>query len=174
MVRIKPIAVAAAMLLVVAVAAVGFAGCKKKTAPSAQKGRNFGNFNPQDMEQQYKNGLNELVQAGTITQDQADKIYTVLTERFSSMASGASRFSGSRPSGNGSGGNWSSGSRPSFSGSGSWSGGSGASGGGMRGGQSNMLSSLVSDGTITQAQADAVMQKLMGSVGGRGNPSSGQ
>lgn len=170
MVRIKPLAAAAALLLVVAVAAVGFAGCKKKASTASRTGRNFGNFNPQDMEQQYKDGLNELVQAGTVTQSQADKIYTVLTERFSSMASGASRPSGS----GGAPGNWAGGSQPSGSGSGGWKGGgSGTSGGGMRGaGQSGMLSSLVSDGTITQAQADAVIQKLMGDRGAGAGGSS--
>lgn len=152
--------------VIAAAAAVGFAGCKKKAASSASSAGQRGGFNTEEMEERYKSGLAELVTAGTITQAQSDKIYTALTERFSSMSGG------SRPSGDfkGNGGSGAPSGMPSGSEGGqqgeapSGSRPDGASGGqgGRSGFGSEALSSLVSDGTITQAQADTVMQKLMG------------
>lgn len=145
------LAAVVAVTVSVAVLLVTLSGCSKKasastasgvSAASGQKARgNFGN-----MQQRVKDGLSELVSAGTITQAQADKIQTVLTQNLGQRlqnagGSGAPSGSGSRPQWNGS--------RPSGSGS-----------GGRGGRQSQMLASLVSDGTITQEQADAVIQKL--------------
>lgn len=160
MFRKKIMAVVLAVIIAAA-AAVGFAGCKKKSASGTSSAGQRGGFNSGEMEERYKSGLAELVSAGTITQAQSDKIYTVLTERFASMSGGSrpSGLGGSRPSG-GFNGNGASGA-PSGSGSRP----DGASGGqsGRGGFGSEALSSLVSDGTVTQAQADTVMQKLMGS-----------
>lgn len=171
MFRKKTLAAVLAVLLVTA-AAVGFVGCKKKSTSGTSSAGRRGGFNVEEMEQRYKSGLAELVSAGTITQAQSDKIYTALTERLS-FPSGGSRPSGSpgeapfsRPSG-ASGGPQEevpsgAGSRPE----GAPSGGGGEGRGGGFGSQA--LQSLVSDGTITQAQADAVIQKLMGNFRGGG------
>lgn len=163
----------AAVALSVSVLAAAFAGCSKKASaqtasgvPQSAQGANGGQNN---MQERIQSGLAELVSAGTITQAQADKIQSALTERM-----------GSRPSGTGSGGsrpNFTSGSRPDFASGGSrpdFASGSGQGGRGQGGGfGGDLLSSLVSDGTITQAQADAVTQKLFSSgQNGQGSQST--
>lgn len=150
-------------LLIMSLCLFLLAGCKKNND-------NAGNNQAPGREMQYqqniKSGLDELVKDGTITQDQADKIETAL----SSMGGGFGRRNGngSRPEGSGSAPERS-GSRPDFNGSkpaGNWSSranGSNSGTGNMRG--FSPLSQLVTDGTITQQQADAVMQKIMGGFG---------
>lgn len=150
------LAAVVAVTVSTAVLLVTLSGCSKKASASTASGTgatsgqnargNFGN-----MEQRVKDGLSELVSAGTITQAQADKIQTALTQNLgqrmqNASGAGAPSGSGSRPQWNGSG--------PSGSGEPNGSG----SGRGER--QSQLLDSLVSDGTITQEQADAVIQKL--------------
>ena len=148
------LAAVVAVTVSTAVLLVTLSGCSKKASASTASGTgatsgqnargNFGN-----MEQRVKDGLSELVSAGTITQAQADKIQTALTQNLGQRmqnASGAGAPSGS-------------GSRPQWNGSGpSGSGEPNGSGRGER--QSQLLDSLVSDGTITQEQANAVIQKL--------------
>lgn len=168
MFRKKTLAIVLAVM-VAATVAVGFVGCKKKSSSGSSSSRQRGGFNMEDMEQRYKSGLAELVTAGTITQAQSDKIYSALTERFANMSGGGSRPAGSGYGGGaGSRGGSPSGSMPSRS---TPQGGSEGNRGGGFG--SEMLKSLVDDGTITQSQADAVIQKLMGDRGGASGSQSG-
>lgn len=84
-----------------------------------------------------------------------------------STVSGTNASGGSRPAYSGSHSQWN-GSRPSGTDSGSGNFNSSA----RAGRESQMLSSLVSDGTITQAQADAVVQKLFSFGGGNQSDST--
>lgn len=141
-------AISAAVLL------VSLSGCSKPASASTASGTHShaGQAMRNNMANRIKSGLADLVSAGTITQAQADKIQTALTQ---SMAKRRKNTSGtSRPQWNGS--------RPSGAGSGSGN----FNGAARAGRESQMLSSLVSDGTITQTQADAVVQKLFSFGGG--------
>lgn len=130
-----------------ALLAVSLSSCSKSASASAVSSASSqaGGVRRGNMENRIKSGLSELVSAGTITQAQADKIETALTQNMGERRQNAS---GS--------GNDKSGSHPQWNGSRPAGNGSGAAGGR----ESQLLSSLVSDGTITQAQADAVVQKL--------------
>lgn len=158
---------------------LSFAGCGKTQAASASSssGSSQGRrtFNINNFKQQLDDNLASLVQDGTISSDQEDKIITAITDSMSSRmknmqsrASGSSHSSrnGSRPSGSGSHSSWS-GSRPS----GSTNGGRGF-GTAMYG---DALSTLVKNGTISQSQSDAVTKALEQSGGGfSGNSNSSQ
>ncbi|MFT9056898.1 MAG: hypothetical protein ABF449_09815 [Ethanoligenens sp.] len=145
-----------AVTVSVAALLVSFSGCSKKASASAvsETSSSVGENQRKKMEQRVKEGLSDLVAAGTITQAQADKIQTALTQNLGQRRQNASNKS--RPSGSGSHPQWN-GSRPD---------GSGTPSGGRVGRESQLLSSLVSDGTITQAQSDAVIQKLFSFEGG--------
>ena len=157
--KMKRVRIALLMVLsaVVVATAIVVSGCSKSqtgnsTAVSSRPGFSVSNY-----KQMLDNNLASLVSDGTITSDQEDKIISAIADEMSSrMAtmsrpSGTySRPSGSRPSGSG---QWS-GSRPSGSGSGRMF------GGGQQ--YTTVLSGLVSNGTITQAQSDAVLKALSG------------
>jgi len=178
---IKVMAVSAAVALL----SLGFAGCKKAQAASASSNGRSG-FNSAQMQQQEKTELAALVKAGTITQAQSDKIYTALSSMSGGFGQGRGGQSGSgqfprRSSGNGAAsGGWPtvSGFRPESRPS-APSGSSGTTSGSYSRPADRQgfdpLSSLVTNGTITQAQADAVVQALFGNrFGGGASQASAQ
>lgn len=119
-----------------------FAGCQsnnnKQAASNNTQNRSTWNSNRPSTEQMKKriqDGVQSLVTAGTITQNQADKIVTAYT---------------TRPTGNGQ--NKAQDNKKDNQ--------QGNNGQNRR--RNNPLSELVSDGIITQAQADAVVQKMRG------------
>lgn len=156
-----------AMAVSVVVLLVSLSGCSKTASASTVSGTNAsaGQAMRNNMTSRIKSGLADLVSAGTITQAQADKIQTTLTQNMQQRRPNAS--GGSRPAYSGSHSQWN-GSRPSGTDSGSGNFNSSA----RAGRESQMLSSLVSDGTITQAQADAVVQKLFSFGGGNQSDST--
>lgn len=154
-----------ALLVVLTVAASAFAGCKSKTADInsfADANGASGQTTQQSSSErkaQFKKVLDPLVKKSTITQAQEDKILTLLTSGgFGGMRSG-SRPSGSMPSGNAPAGSMPSGSAPQ-GGNAPESGSSGGTSSGRRTGEFSLLKQLVSNGTITQAQSDAVMKAI--------------
>lgn len=171
-------------ILTVCVALVfSLAGCgKAQGATASANGSSSGQrrtFNIENFKQQLDDSLASLVQDGTISSDQEDKIITAIANSMSSRmksmenrTSGSSgdhsSWNGSRPSGSGSSPSWNNGSRPS------------GSAGGGRGFGSAMygeaLTTLVKNGTITQVQSDAVTKALEQNGGGfmQRNSSSSQ
>lgn len=124
-----------------------FAGCQGKNSTSSQnsaQGSNGrGNFNKDDMKKIYEDNLQALVKDGTITQDQSNKILDSLTTNMGNMGGrrGTQNNQGNQQNNNeqnSNGGNQTSTPR------------------------TNPLSELVSDGVITQEQADKVMEGLRG------------
>lgn len=148
-----------AALLAIATA-FALTGCKNGSGDSTASGNG--------MTQKIETGLKTLVSNKTVTQAQADKIKTALESRLGSRG-----FSGSRPE------RQQNGSRPDFQ-----NGGQGGAGGSMPdfqngsrpagGRMNNMLASLVKDGTITQTQADKVVETIFGSSNFGGGPGGGQ
>lgn len=150
------------LLAAVAAIAVSFAGCSKSQTPNSASSQSSA-FNINNYKQQLDNSLASLVQDGTITSDQEDKIINAYASMMSSRPSG---FSGSRPSGF-------SGSRPSGA-SGSHASWNGSRPSGFTGSRTSgmaafsPLSTLVKNKTITQAQSDAVTKALQQSGTGFG------
>lgn len=156
-----------AVLLVVlavvlaAVIAVGVVGCSSKSQPagssnssvttnngqasgqpsgqSSQPGGSQRQFNPQQMQNNIKQALAGLVSNGTITQAQADQVTQAYAQAFANRPQGSGQ-QGSYPQGSGQQG-------------------SGQQGSGHR--QNPILTQLVSKGTITQDQANAINQAIM-------------
>jgi hypothetical protein len=154
----KSKAILLSLLAVVIVAAitVGVAGCANNSQPaanapstnggSAQSGQSNGShqFNPQQMQASIKTALVGLVTNGTITQDQSDKVVQAYAQVFANRQ----QSSGQQGSGQqGSGYQQGSGQQ-----------GSGQQGAGQR--PNPILTQLVSNGTLTQSQADAVNQAI--------------
>lgn len=130
-------------LVAVGIVSISLAGCKKTPAAQTSSGSRFG-MSASQMQQREKAELAALVKAGTITQAQSDKI----TDALSNMQKGFGQRRSSGSSRSGSSSNWknrTSGRSTNRS--------SGAQ-------QFSPLSSLVKDGTLTQAQADAVTKAL--------------
>jgi hypothetical protein len=148
-----------------------FTGCQSASNPGHDAGSSNAGFssgqmksNSFNMTSRIQTALKGLVSKGTITQAQSDKIEPILTNAFSNhgTSSGQSRqFNGQSRSGNSS----------NQTSSGSYARRSGFNG-------NNILSSLVSNKTITQEQADAVMQAIMpqrhNGQSAQGNQSSSQ
>lgn len=137
-------------------------GCKSQN--SAQNTSSASVNDPSKMKSQIESGLKSLVSDETITQTQADKVKTVLAEMADKM--------GSKPSGSGApddkqrpSGSMPSGSKPEGK---PPSKPSGNPPNGNGGGGFSPLASLVSDGTITQDQADTIMQRIFGDTFGQG------
>lgn len=149
-------------LLAVSLSVVLFAGCQSQSASNAanqttNSTTQNSNKKPSadDMKKRIQDNIQPLITAGTITQDQADKIVTAMT---------------TRPQGNGQQNGQQNNNQNNQQGN-------TQNNGGQRQ-RRNPLSTLVSDGTITQAQADAVMQKMGGNFGrnnkGQNSQSSNQ
>lgn len=139
------------LLVAAGIVSISLAGCKKASAAQAGSGGRPGT-NASQMQQQEKTELAALVKAGTITQAQSDKIMDALGDMQKGF--GQRRSSGGSESGSGSA--WKS--RSSGSSAGRSSGSSANRSSGAP--QFSPLSSLVKDGTLTQAQADAVTKAL--------------
>lgn len=139
-------------LLAISMSVFLFAGCQSNSDSSAQAANNNtqsstknGNRpSPEQMKKKVEDSIKPLVTAGTITQAQADKIVTAYTTRTSSNGQNKQQ-------------NNQQGSTQSN---------------GQNRQKNNPLSKLVTDGVITQAQADAVMQKMKGNFTQKNNGQS--
>lgn len=142
-------------ILAVSISAVLIAGCQSKssTASSADQTTNktTQNDNKQSNADERKNqmqsNIDSLVTAGTITKDQGDKILEALTANRPEKGNSED----TQQSSGGQGSTQNSGQPPKGN---------------------NPLSKLVSDGTITQAQADAVMKNMRKNSPSNNNQSS--
>ena len=145
------------LLTIIALTAF-LAGCgSSKDSSSTQKqsqGRfqGRGSFDPAAMKTRYENGLKELVSDGTITQDQSDKVMSTLTANLDKMQQ--QRNSNNNGQTNNTQQNNGQGRQNRI--------------------RSNPLSELVSSGVITQAQSDAIMQKIRGNFQHQQNNQSSQ
>ncbi|MFT8314923.1 MAG: hypothetical protein ABF633_11875 [Clostridium sp.] len=146
----------AIMLLVLAMSAFLIMGCQSKNSGSSQNSSGSNGrrtFNADAVKQRYEQDLQALVKAGTITQDQSTKILDSLTANMNNMGQGRRRTNSQGNSQNntaqGNGKNNQTGTP-----------------------RNNPLSKLVSDGVITQEQADKVMQGLRGNRQNSNNQSN--
>lgn len=135
------------ILIVASISITALSGCSSKSASanantsSSNKTQMHKNFDPSAIKTRYETVLKELVSDKTITQDQSDKIIAEITKQASN-----------RPQNSGNKKNLQNNKQ---------SGGQGSNGQHRNGGnRGNQLSSLVSSGVITQAQVDAITQKL--------------
>lgn len=181
-------------VLIVSFSAVIISGCGKasttttasaSTSNKTNKSKNFAQ-NSEQMKQRMQDNIKSLVTDGTITQDQADKIITALTSNMQNFGqrNGNGSYSGNKGGNTNKSGSSNNGSsrpknRPTGTNSENSQNGSGTNNGSGRNWQNNgqrpnPLASLVSDGTITQKQADAVMQKIYGNFGRNRNDQNGQ
>lgn len=148
-------------LLAVSMSMVLFAGCQSKasntdTQASSNTTQNSKKPDPQQMKQRMQDNLKGLVTAGTITQAQSDKILEALTSNTQKKDNqGTSQNNAQNNNQNNQQDNSKQGNNQNKP-------------------RSNPLSKLVSDGTITQAQADAVMQKIRGNSNHRNSGQGSQ
>jgi polyhydroxyalkanoate synthesis regulator phasin len=130
-------------ILIVASMSIGlFVGCSSKTAAtSATANTGSGNtrkFDPAAMKTNYENVLKTLVTAGTITQAQSDKVLEAVTKATPKSGDQGTNQSGDKNS------------QVKTNGTGNT----------QNRTRNNPLSALVTSGVITQAQADAINQKI--------------
>lgn len=130
-----------ALLLIVSMTAILFAGCQSNENKATQTAS--AGANADQRKKQMQDNISSLVTDGTINQSQADKIVEVLTTNTQ------------RPSGqNNAQGNAQKNLQENIQ--------SNTQGSTQNRQTNSPLNKLVSDGTITQVQADAVMQKIGG------------
>ena len=148
-------------ILIVASMSMGlFAGCSSKTADASatttkQAAGNGGNrkFDPAAMKASYENVLKSLVTAGTITQDQSDKVLEAVTKNVPKSGDQGTNQSNSQKNSQGQ---------------------NTGAGNGQNRTRNNPLSALVTSGVITQAQADAINQKIRENMKNSQSNQSGQ
>jgi polyhydroxyalkanoate synthesis regulator phasin len=149
--------------------AVGVVGCSRNTqpaasapstsapatsggsAPTGQSNGSQGHFNPQQMQASIKAALTSLVSKGTITQAQSDQVVQAYAQSFANRQQGSGQPQGSGQQG------------------------SGQQASGQR--QNPIITKLVSNGTLTQSQANAVNQAIRQAMPHRqrsGSSTSGQ
>jgi polyhydroxyalkanoate synthesis regulator phasin len=135
---------------------------------SEQNGKNFG-ANLEERKKQMEDSVNSLVSDGTITKDQGTKVLAALT-------SSTQRPNGQKNNNNGNG----QGNANSNNQNNNQQGQKGQQAPNNQNGQSkgfrgnfNPLSQLVSDGTITQEQADKIMEKVRTAMPQRQNNNNG-
>lgn len=139
-------------------------GCGSSTAGNNGNGNSTNTaqksnrFDPAQMKKRMQDNIQPLISNGTITQAQADKIIEAMTNR---------------PAGNRQN-NSQNGSQSNQQNNGQSNQQNNNQGGQQNRQRTNPLSKLVSDGVITQAQADAVMQKIQGNFGNRNRNQSQQ
>lgn len=168
----KSLKYAVASLLILSLASSLFMGCGSKTnAASSNKtvaGNNAGNgrMNTDAMKKRMEDSISSLVTAGTITKDQEAKILDALTTGKGGFGRNRNGNQNSQGQQNTNGNSPNSGNNGNSSNS--------NNGQGQRhfGNGQNPLSKLVTDGIITQAQADAVMAKIRGNMGRNNNGNS--
>jgi len=144
-----------ACLLAIGMSIALFAGCQSNSnnsetsqaASNTTQSRN--RPSAEQMKKRVQDSIQPLVTAGTITQAQADKIVTAYTTR--STGDGQKNKTQDKQQNNQQGNTQNNGQNKQ---------------------RFNSLSKLVSDGTITQAQADAVMQKMKGNSTNKNNGQS--
>lgn len=146
------------ILICVALASMSvlfFAGCQSNNSSSttnqtaSTQAQSANRPNAAQMKQRIQDSIKPLVSDGTITQDQADKIVDAM----------ANRPRGNGQNGQNGGQNTAQNNTQSS---------------GQNKQRNNPLTNLVSDGVITQAQADAVMQKVGGGFGNRNHNQASQ
>lgn len=144
--------------LVVVIMSVGlFAGCQSKdnSGGADQTANNNTQSSkrpdPEQMKKRMQDNIKSLVSDGTITQAQADKIVEVMTTNNRKKDSQGNQQN-SNSNNNQSSNQNNNQNRP----------------------RNNALNELVSNGTITQAQADAVMQKIRGNSAHKNNGQGAQ
>jgi hypothetical protein len=151
------------ILIVASMSVALFAGCSSKTADTSSatnqtttNGRpgngNNRSFDPAAMKTRYESVLKDLVTAGTITQDQSDKVLEAVTKNIPNPGSKGSNQSSDKNSQSQ----------------------NNQAGNGQNRTRNNPLSALVTSGVITQAQADAINQKLRGNMKNPQNNHSNQ
>lgn len=148
-------------LVVIIMSVSLFAGCQNKSSNSGTEQTANNNTqsskrpDPEQMKKRMQDNIKPLVSDGTITQAQADKIIEAMTtNNRKNRSQGNQQNNNSNNSQNSNQSN--NPNRP----------------------RNNALSELVSNGTITQAQEDAVMQKIRGNSAhknnGQGTQNNGQ
>lgn len=130
---------AAVLLLSVSISVLSFTGCQSKKQTTGNSNRS--GMTSEQMKERVEENIKSLVTDGTITQAQADKI----AEAYSNRTFGGGQNSQKNNQQNSQQNKQQSSQQNSQN----------------RGGF-NPLSQLVSDGVITQAQADAVTEKMRG------------
>jgi polyhydroxyalkanoate synthesis regulator phasin len=139
-------------LITVSMSIFLFAGCQSSSTQAAStttqssSTKNSNKLSPEEMKKKVQDNIQPLVTAGTITQDQADKIVTAYTTR----ATGSGQNKSQDKQQNNQQGNT------------------------QNKQKNNPLTKLVTDGVITQAQADAVMPKMKGNSTRKNNGQSSQ
>lgn len=159
-----------------------FAGCQSKTAKAnaAKQGttkgqRQNGQLNTEDMKKKMEENLNSLVADGTINQSQADKILEALTANPQGFGGNGKKNNqnGNQSNGQQNGQNDKQNNGQNSQQNSQQNNGQDKQNNNGQNKQNNnnqnkqgnnALTKLVTDGVITQAQADAVMQKIRGSL----------
>ena len=174
---------AAAILLAVSLPLTVFAGCQNKNTSANAASNQAGNANNNgskrqngsapnldQFKQRLENNIKPLVDDKTLTQEQADKIVAALTENMQGFG-GRQRNDQSNQGGQNNNQNSQNGSQSNGQGNTQNNNQGNAQNGqnnsqnrqnGRANQESIALSKLVTDKVITQAQADAVMQKIRG------------
>jgi hypothetical protein len=154
-------------LLAISMSIFLFAGCQNnsssngtsQTATASNTAQNSNKPSADQMKKRIQDSIQPLVTAGTITQAQADKIITAYTTR--PTGDGQKNKTPDKQQNNQQGNTQNN-----------------TQNNGQNNGQNkqrnNPLSKLVSDGTITQAQADAVSQNMKGNSTNKNNGQSSQ
>lgn len=157
------------------------AGCQSKNTASAKQGTNKGQnknrqFNAEDMKKRMEENINSLVADGTINQSQADKIIEALTSNPQGFGGNGQRNkqNGQKNNGenNGQNAQQNNAQNPQQNNGQDNQNNNGQNKQNRQG--NNALNKLVTDGVITQAQADAVMQKIRGNFNRNQNNTNNQ
>jgi competence protein ComGC len=132
------------ILIIISTAVIMFVGCSSKkidtTTNTNTTNSQTRKFDPTVTKALYSDTLKNLVTAGTITQEQSDKVLEALTKNVS-QGTGINKPAGTtnqNPANKPSGAGKPAGTRP----------------------KNNRLSALVTSGVITQAQADTINTKI--------------
>jgi len=152
-------------IMLISMSMIVLTGCgSKKAAVTTAKA---GGFDQSTMKKQIETSIQSLIDTKAITADQGTKIVTALTANTGRTmgqkpaGAGAKPTDGTPPAGGGT--------APARDTTGGTDAGPGANGGGPF---TSALTALVTDNTITQAQADAVTAKISTLLQGQGRQNS--
>ena len=139
-----------------------FAGCtaKSEAVKGNNKSKSQRSFNKDDMKKRVEDSIKSLIDDKTITKEQGDKIVEAYTNRTGGQGRG-NRQGNPQNGQNNQGTQNGQDNQNGQNNQGTQNGQNGNNQGRQR---FNPLSKLVSDGTITQAQCDAVLAKLRGNI----------